>query len=196
MALRAIPELTLIRPADANETAMAWKFAMEHGRGPTLLALSRQALPVLPGTANGGARGLLRGAYVVSEAPGTGTPDAIVIATGSEVSVSIDAQARLAERGVRARVVSMPCWSIFEAQEQAYRDEVLPPTVVARVSVEAGVTLGWRRWVGDAGAMIGIDGRFGASAPGGTVMKNLGFTPEHVAEQTMALVEQFSGARR
>jgi transketolase len=196
MALRAMPNLTVIRPADANEAAMAWKVAMENDRGPTLLALSRQALPVLPGTVGGGARGLLRGAYVVAEAPGAATPDAIIIATGSEVSMSVEAQRQLAERGVRARIVSMPCWSLFEAQEAAYRDEVLPPSVAARVSVEAGVTLGWQRWVGDAGAMIGIDGRFGASAPGGTVMKNLGFTPEHVAERTMALVEQFSGSRR
>jgi transketolase len=195
MALRAIPQLTLIRPADANETAMAWKVAMENNNGPTLLALSRQALPILAGTAGGGARGVLRGAYVVSEAPGTGTPDAIIIATGSEVSLSVEAQHQLADRGVRTRVVSMPCWDLFEAQEQSYRDEVLLPSVRARVSVEAGVTLGWRRWVGDAGAVIGIDGRFGASAPGGTVMKNLGFTPEHVVEQTLSVVEQFSGAR-
>jgi len=195
MALRAIPRLTLIRPADANETAMAWKVAMENDHGPTLLALSRQALPTLPGTTGGGARGLLRGAYVVSEAPGTGTPDAVIIATGSEVSISIEAQRQLAERGVRARVVSMPCWSLFEEQDAAYRDEVLPPSVKARVSVEAGITLGWQRWVGDAGAMVGIDGRFGASAPGATVMKNLGFTPEHIVERTLSVVGQFSGAR-
>jgi transketolase len=194
MALRAIPELTVIRPADGNETAMAWKVAVER-KGPTLLALSRQSLPQLPGTADGGARGLLRGAYVVSEAPGTGAPDAIIIATGSEVNIAVEAQAQLAEHGVRTRVVSMPAWDLFEAQDQAYRDEVLPPAVRARVSVEAGITLGWQRWVGDAGAMIGIDGRFGASAPGATVMEHLGFTPEHITERTLAVVEQFSGAR-
>ncbi|MHB8683738.1 MAG: transketolase [Dehalococcoidia bacterium] len=196
MALRAMPRLTLIRPADGNETVMAWKAAVENRRGPTLLALSRQALPHLPGTADGGARGLLRGAYVVSDAPGAGRPDAIIIATGSEVSLAIDAQKQLADRGVRVRVVSMPCWSFFEAQDQAYRDDVLPPDVRARVSVEAGVTLGWRRWVGDDGDTIGIDGRFGASAPAAAVLRNLGFTAEDVARRTIALVEQFSGARR
>ncbi len=195
MALRVMPEVTIIRPADANETAMAWKIAIEHREGPTLLALSRQAVPHLAGTAGSGARGVLRGAYVVSEAPGGSRPDAIIIATGSEVGVAVDAQALLAERGVRARVVSMPCWSIFEQQDQSYRDEVLPPQVRARVSVEAGVTLGWQKWVGDEGISIGIDGRFGASAPGRVVLEHLGFTPEHVAEQTLAVVERLSAVR-
>ncbi|HEY7801897.1 MAG TPA: transketolase C-terminal domain-containing protein, partial [Dehalococcoidia bacterium] len=194
MALRVIPELTVIRPADGNETSMAWTVAVER-RGPTLLALSRQSLPQLPGTAGGGARGLRRGAYVVSEAPGSGSPDAIIIATGSEVSIAVEAQATLSGRGVRARVVSMPAWDLFEAQDQAYRDEVLPPSVKARLSVEAGVTLGWERWVGDAGDSIGVDGRYGASAPGATVMEELGFTPENIVRRTLALVEQFSGAR-
>ncbi|MBF6600488.1 MAG: transketolase [Dehalococcoidia bacterium] len=195
MALRAIPELTVIRPADGNETVMAWKVAIER-EGPTLLALSRQALPQLAGTADGGARGLLRGAYVVSDAPGSGTPDAVIIASGSEVSIAVAAQSRLSERGVRARVVSMPAWDLFEAQDQAYRDDVLPPAVKARLSVEAGVTLGWQRWVGDGGDSIGIDGRFGASAPGETVMERLGFTADKVTERVLALVGQFSGARR
>jgi len=192
-ALRAMPRLHVIRPADANETAMAWKSAIEYG-GPTVLALSRQALPNLAGTAGGGARGLLRGAYVVSEADG-GRPDAIVIATGSEVSLAVEAQKLLRERGVRARVVSMPCWELFEQQERVYRDEVLPPSVRARISVEAGVTLGWHRWVGDDGEAIGIDGRFGASAPGPTVMEKLGFTAENVAERTLAVVERASGVK-
>jgi transketolase len=192
-ALRAMPRLHVIRPADANETAMAWKSAIEYG-GPTVLALSRQALPNLAGTTGGGARGLLRGAYVVSEADG-GRPDAIVIATGSEVSLAVEAQKLLRERGVRARVVSMPCWELFEQQERVYRDEVLPPSVRARISVEAGVTLGWHRWVGDDGEAIGIDGRFGASAPGPTVMEKLGFTAENVAERTLAVVERASGVK-
>lgn len=193
MALRAIPEMTFVRPADPNESAMAWKIAIEN-HGPTALAFTRQAVPHLPGTAGDGRLGALRGAYVVSEAEG-GRPDTIIIATGSEVGISVDAQKLVAGRGVRARVVSMPCWELFERQDQAYRDEVLPPSVRARVSVEAGITLGWQRWVGDEGVSIGIDGRFGASAPGATVLKNLGFTAENIAEKTFALVERLSGVK-
>jgi transketolase len=194
MAIRAIPEFTLIRPADANETAMAWKVAVEN-RQPTALALTRQAVPNLAATEDGGARGLLRGAYVLVEAP-DGRPDVILIGTGSEVTLCVEAQALLADQGVRARVVSMPSWDLFEAQDQAYRDEVLPPDIRSRLSVEAGVTLGWRRWVGDDGDSIGIDGRFGASAPGKTVLEQLGFTSQHVAERAMALAERLSGVRR
>ncbi len=192
-ALRTMPRVNVIRPADANESAMAWKAAIEH-HGPTVLAFSRQALPNLAGTANGGARGLLRGAYVVSEANGS-RPDAIIIATGSEVGLAVEAQQLLRERGINASVVSMPCWELFEAQEQAYRDEVLPPAVRARVSVEAGVTFGWRRWIGDAGDAIGIDGRFGASAPAATIFEKLGFTAENVANRTLAVVERLSGVK-
>jgi transketolase len=195
MALRTIPRLMVIRPADPNETAMAWKAAIEHADGPTVLALSRQAVPNLPGTAGGGARGLLRGAYVVSEAAGSGRPDAILVATGTEVGLAVDAQKLLLDRGVRARVVSMPCWELFEQQDQAYRDEVLPPDVRSRVSIEAGVTLGWHKWVGSDGDCIGIDGRFGASAPAKTVFEHLGFTPENVAARTLALVERLGGVR-
>jgi transketolase len=193
MALRVIPELMVVRPADGNEVAMAWKVALEH-HGPTALALTRQAVPHLAETAGGGARGLLRGAYVIREAEG-GRPDAIIIATGSEVSTSLAAQEQLAGQGVRARVVSMPCWELFEQQDEAYRDEVLPPDVPGRISVEAGVTLGWKRWVGERGDSIGIDNRFGASAPGTTVLKNLGFNPDNIAQRTLALVEHLSGVR-
>jgi transketolase len=190
MALRAIPELDFIRPADPNETAMAWKSAIER-HGPTAFAFSRQAVPNLPGTAKGGAAGLLRGAYVVSEAPG-GIVDAILIATGSEVGLAVEAQTLLSARGVRARVVSMPSWEIFARQERAYRDEVLPPNIRARVSIEAGITLGWERWVGDNGAMIGIDNRFGASAPAATILQELGFTADNVASTAAAVVERLS----
>lgn len=193
MALRIMPEVRVIRPADPNETAMAWKMAIEHS-GPTVLVFSRQAVPHLAGTASGGARGALRGAYVVSEAEG-GRPDALLLATGSEVGVAVAAQAQLLARGVRARVVSMPCWSVFEEQDAAYRDEVLPPEVRARVSIEAGVTLGWGRWVGADGESIGIDNRFGVSAPGQTVLNNLGFTPEHAVETMMACLERVSGVK-
>ncbi|MEX0749860.1 MAG: transketolase C-terminal domain-containing protein, partial [Dehalococcoidia bacterium] len=169
MALRAMPHLQVLRPGDANETAYAWKAAIEH-RGPSALALSRQALPVLQATTNGRAQGVLRGAYVLSDAP-EGRIDAIIIATGSELSVAVEAQALLGEQGVHARVVSMPCWELFEKQDEAYRNDVLPAGVRARVSVEAGETLGWQRWVGDDGDIIGIHNRFGASAPGATVLK-------------------------
>ncbi len=192
-ALRAMPKLTVVRPADPNETAIAWKLALEND-GPTALALTRQAVPHLAGTANGGAMGLLRGAYVVSEAR-DGRSDAIIIATGSEVGLAVEAQGLLEQRGVRTRVVSMPCWSLFEAQDPAYRDSVLPPEVRARVSVELGTTMGWRRWVGDDGDCIGIDGRFGASAPAKVLMEKLGFTAEAVATRVEAVVERLSGVR-
>jgi transketolase len=194
MALRAIPRLYVVRPADANESSIAWKIAIEHTQGPTALAFSRQALPVLAGTSNGGAEGALRGAYVLADPPG-GRIDVILMATGSEVSVAVDAQALLAERGVGARVVSMPCWELFEQQGRTYIDEVLPPDVRARVSVEAGITLGWQRWVGGDGGCVGIDGRFGASAPYQTIMRELGFTAENVAARAMTLVERLQGVR-
>jgi transketolase len=194
MALRAIPRLFVVRPADANESSMAWKIAIEHTAGPTALVFSRQALPVLAGTAHGGAEGALLGAYVLSEAP-HGRPDAILIATGSEVSVALEAQALLAAQGVQARVVSMPCWELFERQRREYIDDVLPPDVRARVSIEAGVTLGWERWIGGDGEAIGIVDRFGASAPYETIMRELGFTAENVAERTLRLVERLQGVR-
>ena len=191
MALRAMPRLRVIRPADANETSYAWRTAITNGHGPTALALSRQALPILPQTANGGAAGLLRGAYVLSDAPG-GRPDAILLATGSEVSLALQAQEVLAGQGVAVR---MPCWELFEQQDPSYRDEVLPPAVRARVSIEAGVTLGWERWTGTDGECIGIDGRFGTSAPYQVIMREFGFTPEHVAARTRAVIERLSGVR-
>jgi transketolase len=194
MALRAMPELHVIRPADGNETAAAWRLAIERRDGPTLLAFSRQAVPHLANTATLAPEGVARGAYVISEAQ-NGDPEAIIMATGSEVSLAIEAQSRLHDQGVPVRIVSMPCWELFEQQDAAYRDEVLPPGVRCRVSVEAGVTLGWDRWTGPDGVRIGIDGRFGASAPYKTIMHELGFTAEHVAARTLALVEQHGGVR-
>jgi transketolase len=193
MALRAMPHLHVLRPGDANETAYAWKAAIQH-HGPSLLALSRQPLPVLQETSDGRAEGVLRGAYVLSDAP-NGRLDAAIIATGSEVSVAIDAQRILAEQDVGARVVSMPCWELFEKQDEAYREDVLPQRIRARVSVEAGETLGWQRWVGDEGEMIGIHNRFGASAPGATVLREYGFTAENVASRVRELVDRLSGVR-
>ena len=173
-SLRAIPGLTVIRPADANETREAWAIAMT-APGPVALALTRQKLPVLTGATTG----LRRGAYVFSEAPGDGAPDVVLIATGSEVHVAVDAAAELAADGCRARVVSMPSWEIFERQDASYRDTVLPPAVTARVSIEAGTTFGWSRFVGQDGARIGID-RFGASAPGGENLQQFGFNVANV----------------
>jgi transketolase len=178
MSLRAMPQLYLLRPCDANEVAQAWRVAVERKDGPCGLALTRQALPTLD---RGGdiapAEGVLRGGYVLADAKGT--PDAIVLATGSEVHDALAARETLAGEGIGVRVVSMPCWELFEQQDQAYRDEVLPPAVTARVSVEAGITFGWERWVGPAGRSVGID-RFGASAPGKVVARALGISPEAV----------------
>ena len=172
MALRAMPNLAVFRPADANETVAAWRFAISHKAGPVGLVLSRQDLPIVtPAPASGGtggAPGADHGAYVLAD----GT-DVIVIATGSEVSVALAAREALAQQGISARVVSMPCWELFAAQTQTYRDQVLPPDRRRRVSIEAGVTLGWREWIGDQGVAIGID-RFGASAPGELILDKLG----------------------
>ena len=181
MALRAIPNLTVIRPADANETSMAWRSTFDTD-GPVALLLTRQNLPVLD---PGPVEGALRGAYVRADADGE--PEAILIGTGSEVAVALAARELLAERGVSARVVSMPSWEIFDAQDQDYKDSVLPPSIEARVSVEAGVPIGWERYVGFRGRSVGID-RFGASAPGETVLANLGINPEHVANEVLDLL--------
>jgi transketolase len=184
-ALRAIPNLWFVRPGDANETAAAWALAIERRlddpSGPTGLSLTRQKLPVLAGTAELARDGLRRGAYVLRDASGGRTPEVILIGTGSELQLAFGAAERLESEGVAARVVSMPCWERFELQDQAYRDQVLPPSVRARVSVEVGVSLGWERWVGDAGAIVGLD-HFGASAPAGTIFEKFGFTVDHLAD--------------
>nr|MBA2441017.1 transketolase [Rubrobacter sp.] len=190
MALRAIPNLTVIRPADANETSMAWRSALESD-GPVALLLTRQNVPVIDREAYRSAEGALRGAYVLTGDTVSGNPDdapdAILIASGSEVAVALEARGQLAEKGVSARVVSMPSWEIFDRQPREYRDSVLPPNVTTRVSVEAGVTLGWERYVGLGGASIGVD-RFGSSAPGEEVLENLGISPGNVANRTLALL--------
>jgi transketolase len=192
-SLRAMPDLLLLRPADATETAEAWRIALQHRDGPVGLVLSRQKLPVLDRTRLAPAADVVRGAYVLADAGGA-PPDLILIATGSEVSLALAAHERLAREGIRSRVVSMPSWELFAAQPQSYRDAVLPPGVRARVSVEAGASLGWERYVGEAGAIIGVD-RFGASAPGEVVMRELGFTAEHVAGVARAVLER-ARARR
>ncbi len=179
-ALRAIPNLWFIRPGDANETAAAWALAIERHDGPVALALTRQKLPTLAGTPELARAGVRRGGYVLREASG-GSPDLILIGTGSELQLAFAAAGMLEAEGIATRVVSLPCWERFEAQDQAYRDTVLPPTVRRRVSVEIGVTLGWDRWVGDEGAIIGLD-HFGASAPAGTIFEKFGFTAGRVAD--------------
>ena len=185
MSLRLIPHVEVIRPADANETAAAWRCAIENRDHPTVLALTRQNVPALD-PALGIAEGVARGAYVLSDAPG-GAVDVVLIGTGSEVHLVLAAQKLLAAEGIGARVVSMPSWERFERQPQAYRDSVLPPGVTARVSVEAGVTTGWQKWVGAEGAAIGVD-RFGASAPYQVIYEQFGLTAAQIAERARALV--------
>jgi transketolase len=184
MSLRALPNLTLIRPADAQETAQAWQVALTL-RGPVALVFSRQKLPVLDPARYALAGQVAKGGYVLS--PGAGAPAAILLATGSEVSLALGAQALLAQQGISTRVVSLPSWELFRAQPQSYRDEVLPPGVKARLGVEAGVTLGWREWVGEAGDVLGLD-HFGASAPGNVVFEKFGFTAGNAAQRVLALL--------
>src|SRR5262245_24694662 len=184
-ALRAIPRLLFIRPGDANETVWAWRIAIENRHRPTALALTRQNVPTLDRNRFAPADGLQRGAYVLN--PDLDRPDVLLMATGSELGLIVEAEALLARQGIRARLVSMPCWKLFEEQDGGYRDQVLPPSLSARLAVEAGVSLGWHRWVGARGALLTLD-RFGASAPASRVMKELGFTAEHVAERAKQLV--------
>ena len=182
-SLRAIPNMTMMRPADANEAAICWRLAMEHTGGPVGLAFTRQKLPVLDRDAT---RGAARGGYTLMPEEG-GTLRVILLGTGSEVHVCLAARALLQAKGIPTRVVSLPCWSIFEAQQQTYRDEVLPPAVTARVAVEAAAPLGWERYVGLQGAIIGMT-RFGASAPADILFKEFGFTGERVAARAESLL--------
>ena len=186
-ALRAIPNLLVIRPADGNETAQAYRVAMKRNDGPVAVILTRQKMPTFDRDKMGPATGLTKGAYVLSEVAG-GPPQVILIATGSEVSIAVAAQEKLLSSGIRARVVSMPCWELFEKQPADYRDSVIPRDVPARVSIEAGVSLGWHRWVGDGGVVIGLD-RFGASGPGGVLAKQFGFTADNIVRAAMGLVK-------
>jgi transketolase len=187
-SFRAMPGMTLIRPADANETVEAWRVAVEHREGPVALVLTRQGLPVLDREKHAPASGLKRGGYVLADAP-RGKPKVILMASGSEVGVALKAQEILGKKKIPARVVSLPSTQIFDRQPKAYRDRVLPPAVRARVSVEAGSRFGWERYVGDAGVSVGLD-RFGASAPGGVLMDRLEITPENVARQAMRLLKR------
>ena len=186
-ALRAIPDLRVIRPADANETVEAWRVALSRTDGPTLIALTRQKVPVLAVEAPAGTHDLARGAYVMADAA-DGTPDLILIATGSEVAPALQAREELIRRGIRTRVVSMPSWELFREQDPAYQNEVLPPGIGARISIEAGCTQGWREWIGDRGIAIGID-RFGASAPASELFEHFGLTASAIVEAAARLLE-------
>jgi transketolase len=184
-ALRAIPDLTVIRPGDANETAIAWRVALETNDRPVALVLTRQAMPTLDRSRYASADGLRCGAYVLSDSV-EGAPDLILIATGSEVGLIVAAAERLQAQGVAVRCVSMPSWELFEALPQAERDAVLPPTVRARLAVEAGVAQGWHRYVGDEGDVLSVE-RFGASAPGDVMLHEYGFSVEEVCRRALAL---------
>lgn len=188
--LRAIPNLKVIRPGDANETVEAWRFAIGHREGPVALCLSRQGLPVLQETSEQ-RPAVERGAYILHES-GDGSPDIILIGTGSEVHVIREAADLLAQSDVAARVVSMPCMELFQEQPESYRHDVIPPTVTVRLAVEAASPLGWHRWIGPSGDVVTID-RFGASAPGDRVLSEFGFTPENVARRSLQLLESDGG---
>jgi transketolase len=183
-ALRSIPGLTVIRPCDANETAEAWRVALEPGTGPVALALTRQGVPVLDRTICAPATGLRRGAYVLEEAHKT-QPDLILMASGSEVHIAMDAAQKLKEKGIGARVVSMPSWELFEKQPEQYHLEILPSEVKVRLAIEAGVTQGWHRYTGDRGEIIGLD-HFGASAPYKLLYERFGITAHHLVERALA----------
>jgi transketolase len=187
-ALRAIPRLIVIRPGDANETAVAWRVALESRSHPVALVLSRQNVPTLDRSRLTSPLGLKRGAYVLEDLDGR-TPDIILIGSGSELSLVVNARAKLRDRNINARVVSMPSWELFDSQPQEYRDYVLPPSIRPRLAVEAALPLGWQRYIGDGGDIIGVE-RFGASAPGNVVMEKFGFTVDHVVERAVSLLEK------
>ena len=192
-SLRAIPGLITLRPADANEAVAAWRVIMQLRHEPVALILTRQALPILDRTRYASAEGLQRGAYVLADAD-SGKPDVLLLATGSEVSLCVDAHEKLKAEGIKARVVSMPSWELFEQycrDHPDYREQVLPDSVTARVSVEQGATLGWARYVGRHGHSIGME-TFGASAPLKELQKKFGFVPENIIEAAKA---QIAGAR-
>lgn len=186
-SLRAIPGLTVIRPADALETAEAWRLAVKDADGPVALILSRQKLPVIDRTEYAPADGLSKGAYILADSDQK--PEIILIATGSEVSITLEAGKELLGKGIQTRVVSMPSWELFEKTSQEYKDKVLLPDVTARIAVEAGISMGWERYVTSAGKTVGI-ARFGASAPGGTLMEKFGFTSENIVQKAIDLLNK------
>jgi transketolase len=187
-SLRAIPHLTVLRPADANEVAVAWDVAIRNHSGPVALALSRQAVPTLDRTQFASADGLRKGAYVLADL-GSGDPELILMASGTEVSIAIEAAQVIANKDLAVRVVSFPSWDLFSSQDESYRNQVLPPTIKARLAIEAGVPMGWEKWVGNQGAIMGID-RFGASAPYKVIYEKYGLTADKVVETALAVLER------
>ncbi len=187
-SLRAIPKLVVMRPNDANEVAQAWKVAITHKEGPVALALTRQNVPVLDREVYASAEGLEKGAYVLGDL-GEGDPDILLMASGSEVDLIVKAGEKLAQQGVKVRVISFPSWELFERQDQEYQDKILLPKVERRLAVEAGVAQGWERWVGSRGSVISVE-KFGASAPGAKVMEEYGFTVEHVFDEAQKLLKE------
>jgi len=191
-SLRAIPDLVTIRPGDANETVYAWRYAVEH-KGPVALVLSRQKMPTIDRDIFADASDLDKGAYVLADM-GDGDPELILMASGSELDLILRAAGSLAAEGINVRVVSFPSWELFEQQALSYRQQVLPISIKCRLAVEAGVTLGWERWVGDQGRIIGIN-NFGASAPGNIVMEKFGFSVPNVIEEALALLRENSALK-
>jgi len=185
VSLRSIPNMMVIRPADANETAQAWRVALEHQGGPVLIVLTRQGLPVIDQTKYGSASQLEKGAYIVTDPPEK--PKLILIATGSEVALIMEAQVKLKEQGIPARVVSMPSWELFEKQDSAYKEKVLPAGIRKRLAVETASPIGWHRYVTDEGAIIGMT-TFGESGPAGDLMKFFGFTVDEVVNKAKQLI--------
>jgi transketolase len=186
LALRAIPKMVVLRPADATETIDAWKIAIQRQNGPTSLVFSRQNLPVLDRSKLDPSIGVHRGGYVLWEA--SDKPDVILISTGSEVHIALEAGRLLQEQNISARVVSMPSWEIFDAQTKEYRNSVLPPYIRKRISIEAATTMGWERYIGTEGVAIGLSD-FGASAPIGALYEQFGLTPQHVADEALKLIQ-------
>jgi transketolase len=185
-ALRAIPNLLVFRPADANETAQAWKFALEHRDGPVALLLTRQGLTVLDQDKYNSATNLSKGAYVLA---GADNPDVLLLASGSEIGIALEAAEKLAAEGITTRIVSMPCWELFEEQSKEYKDSVIPPETKARVGIEAGVELGWSKWLGEKGIFIGMSS-FGASAPAKICFEKFGITVENVVKAAKKTIEK------
>ncbi|HID30121.1 MAG TPA: transketolase, partial [Desulfobacterales bacterium] len=187
-ALRAIPNLVVMRPADANETVLAWQFALSRREGPTALLLTRQKVPIIDQSKFASPEGVLRGGYILADAP-QGTPEVLILASGSEVHLALAAYEKLIQEGIAVGVVSMPSWEVFEAQELAYREKVLPTKVKLRLAIEAGLPMGWERYVGLQGKVIGIQ-RLGASAPGAEVLQKFGFTAEAVVDAVSEMLRR------
>ena len=188
-ALRAIPDLLVIRPADANETAYAWKYALENRDRPVALLLSRQGMPIIDQNKYASAANLSRGAYVLTS---SGNPELLLLASGSEVAVALEAARKLEAERIASQVVSMPCWTLFEKQDEKYRNSVIPPTVKARVAVEAATDFGWHKWLGEHGAFVGLS-CFGASAPGKVCFESFGITPDNVAKAAKEVLQKLKG---